>query len=224
MKHSDSIKEIAAALSKAQGAMAGAKKDSDNPFFKSKYADLSSVVAAIKEAFAANGLSYVQSLLTNDKQECGVETMLLHSSGEWLCGDPFYVPVSKQDAQGFGSAATYCRRYDLAAMTGVAAEDDDGNAAATAKPARPNTATQVAVDAFDALSDETKDFIMSHAQALMRMHADSGDMSAYIAAQEFDTEAKLALWAKLPSNVRSAIKKQQEAARKPTPAEYASQG
>lgn len=136
MKHSESIKEIAAALAKAQGAMGGASKDASNPHFKSKYASLASVVDAVKAALSENGIAYYQTPMTSEKDECGVETMLMHSSGEWILADPFYVPVSKADAQGFGSALTYCRRYSLAAVCGVAPEDDDGNAATSAAPAR----------------------------------------------------------------------------------------
>jgi hypothetical protein len=134
MKHSDSIKELATALAKAQGELEGAIKDSTNPHFKSRYADLASVVAALKATFPGHGLAYVQTVVT-DAAAVGVETMLLHASGEWIRGEPFFVPVNKADAQGFGSALTYCRRYSLAAMCGVAPEDDDGNAATKAAPA-----------------------------------------------------------------------------------------
>ena len=134
MNKSESIKELATALAKAQGQIKGAVKDSANPFFKSKYADLASVVEAIRSAFAANGLSYVQSVEPSDKDEVRVETTILHSSGEWIGCGVLALPVSKVDAQGYGSALTYARRYSLSAATGVAPEDDDGNAATVAKP------------------------------------------------------------------------------------------
>lgn len=134
MNKSDSIKELATALAKAQGQIKGAVKDSANPFFKSKYADLASVVEAIRSAFAANGLSYIQSVEPSDKDEVRVETTILHSSGEWIGCGVLALPVSKVDAQGYGSALTYARRYSLSAATGVAPEDDDGNAATVAKP------------------------------------------------------------------------------------------
>ena len=134
MNKSDSIKELATALAKAQGQIKGAVKDSANPFFKSKYADLASVVEAIRTAFAANGLSYIQSVEPSDKDEVRVETTILHSSGEWIGCGVLALPVSKVDAQGYGSALTYARRYSLSAATGVAPEDDDGNAATVAKP------------------------------------------------------------------------------------------
>ena len=135
MTKSEQINELATALAKAQGQMAGAKKESDNPFFKSKYADLAAVVEAIRGPFAEHGLSYVQLPTECEGEEVAVETMLMHSSGQWITSRTV-VPVTKKDAQGYGSALTYARRYGLQAIAGVAAEDDDGNAAASAKPAR----------------------------------------------------------------------------------------
>jgi len=135
MNKSESIAGLAAALAKAQGAMKGAVKDSANPFFKSKYADLASVVEAIRAAFSANGLSYIQTVEPSEKDEVRVETTLLHSSGEWISCGVLALPVAKVDAQGYGSALTYCRRYSLSAAAGVSTElDDDGNAASAAKP------------------------------------------------------------------------------------------
>lgn len=134
MSKSESIKELATALSKAQMMVSGAKKDSNNPFFKSTYADLSSVVEAIKTAFGENGLSFIQTIEPSDKDEVRVQTVILHSSGEWFSCGILALPVSKHDAQGFGSALTYARRYSLSAAVGVAPEDDDGNGAAKAAP------------------------------------------------------------------------------------------
>ena len=133
MNKSEQINELAAALAHAQGQMEAAKKDADNPFFKSKYADLASVVEAIRGPFAEHGLAYVQLPERCEGQEVAVETILMHASGQWIASTTV-VPVTKQDAQGFGSALTYARRYGLQAIAGVAAEDDDGNAAASAKP------------------------------------------------------------------------------------------
>ena len=124
MKQSESIVELAKALAKAQGEMGGAVKGSDNPFFKTKYADLASVIEAIKPAFTANSLSYVQFPISNERG-AGVSTRIMHSSGEWLEAE-FIIPC-KQDAHGIGSAITYARRYGLQSATGVPAEDDDGN-------------------------------------------------------------------------------------------------
>ena len=131
MNKSDSIKNLAVAMCSAQSEMGGAAKGAANPFFKSKYADLSSVVQAIKEPFANHGLSYVQ-FPVEDGGRVGIETILMHESGEWL-SNSFTVQLTKQDAQGAGSAITYCRRYGLQAVAGIPSEDDDGNAASKSK-------------------------------------------------------------------------------------------
>ena len=152
MNKSDSIAALAAALAKAQGAMKGAVKDSANPFFKSKYADLASVVEAIRAAFSANGLSYIQTVEPHP-DEVRVETTILHSSGEWISCGYLSLPVSKADAQGFGSALTYARRYSLSAAVGVAPEDDDGNAAVAAKPTADYTKHLLALAAAPTMED-----------------------------------------------------------------------
>jgi hypothetical protein len=128
MQTSEAINEIAGALSKAQGALKPAVKDAVNPHFKSKYADLASVVEAIRGHFAANGLAYVQEPVTTDKG-VAVTTRLMHASGQWIQFDPLTVPCGKQDAHGVGSATTYARRYALSAVAGVAPDDDDANGA-----------------------------------------------------------------------------------------------
>ena len=125
MNKSESIKSLSVAMCKAQGEMGGAAKDANNPFFKSKYADLSAVVQAVKDPFANNGLSYVQ-FPVEEGGRIGVETILMHESGEWL-SNSFTVQLSKQDAQGAGSAITYCRRFALQSIAGLPSEDDDGN-------------------------------------------------------------------------------------------------
>ena len=127
MTHSEQINELAAALAKAQGQIEGAKKDSINPHFKNRYADLASVWDACREALTTNGLSVVQSA-ENCEAGYGVTTMLLHTSGQWMRGT-LYLKPAKDDPQGAGSALTYARRYALAAMIGIAPEDDDANAA-----------------------------------------------------------------------------------------------
>lgn len=132
MNHSERINELGTALAKAQGQIEGAKKDSANPFFKSKYADLASVWDACRTQLSDNGLSVTQC---PEESENGIaiETMLLHSSGQWI-KSRYAMPVSKIDAQAVGSAITYARRYALAAIVGIAPDDDDGNHAAKAKP------------------------------------------------------------------------------------------
>lgn len=128
------IKQVSAALVKAQKAFGPALKSSSNPHFKSRYADLAACVEAVIDALNANGIALVQR---NIPCESGVtvETVFVHESGETLSSGPLHVPASKNDAQGYGSALTYARRYSLMAACGIAPEDDDGNAASKAKPA-----------------------------------------------------------------------------------------
>lgn len=132
MKTSESIKNIAAALCKAQYEIKGAVKDSKNPFYKSSYADLQSVIAAIREANFQNGLSYTQPTsfieIGEDKHQLVVNTRIMHISGEWIEGQ-YPIAPTKPDPQALGSAITYCRRYSLAAMFGVPQIDDDGSKA-----------------------------------------------------------------------------------------------
>jgi len=129
MNKSQSISNLAKALCKAQNEMGGAVKDAKNPFFKSSYADLTSIIKAIKEPFASNGLSYSQFPVTSEGGGgIGVVTVLMHSSGEWLESE-FYLPLAKKDPQGGGSAITYARRYALQAMAGIPTADDDAEAA-----------------------------------------------------------------------------------------------
>jgi len=126
MYTSQEINELAAALAVAQGQMGGAIKGADNPFFKSKYADLGSVIAAVKEPLAENGLSYVQFPFASDGT-VGVITRLMHSSGQFIEAG-FSIPAPKNDPHTYGGLVTYCRRFSLQSILGVPAEDDDGNA------------------------------------------------------------------------------------------------
>jgi len=142
MNKSETIGQLALALSKAQGQMKFAAKDANNPFFKSKYADLASVIEAIKVPLSANGIAFVQATDFEDSAVI-VETILLHESGEWISGRLRMQPT-KNDPQGVGSAVTYAKRYGLQAIAGVPSDDDDGNAAthqaapaAKAAPAKP---------------------------------------------------------------------------------------
>lgn len=132
MKQSDTIANLAAAMAAAQSEMGAAIKGSSNPFFNSKYADLGSVIEAVKAPFAAHGLSYVQFPVSGENS-VGVTTRLMHSSGEWL-EQSFFIPLGKMDAQAAGSAITYARRYALQSIAGIPAEDDDGNAATQSAP------------------------------------------------------------------------------------------
>lgn len=126
------MQKIASALVKAQKAFGPALKSSTNPHFRSKYADLSACVEAVIDGLNENGIALIQI-----PHECEsgvtVETLFIHESGETLSAGRLHVPATKQDAQGYGSALTYARRYSLMAACGIAPEDDDGNAAVKAR-------------------------------------------------------------------------------------------
>lgn len=141
VEYSPEIGEIAKALAAAQGMMVNAKKSSDNPFFKSKYADLAECWDTCRDPLSKNNLSVVQMPGAMEGNKIQLTTMLMHSSGQWL-KSTMTIIVGKTDAQGIGSAITYARRYALAAIVGIAQEDDDGNAAVNNKPAQQKTAEQ----------------------------------------------------------------------------------
>lgn len=114
----------------AQKEFAPALKTSTNPHFRSKYVDLSGCVEAVLDALNNHGFALIQK--THDCENgVKVETIFMHESGEQISGGTIHVPADKQNAQGYGSALTYARRYSLMAACGIAPEDDDGNAASS---------------------------------------------------------------------------------------------
>lgn len=135
LEMSTDVAALLEALAKAQGAMENAKKESNNPHFNRRYADLASVLDAVRAPLAANGLSVVQAPGSH-QGAVTVLTMLGHASGQWM-RNRLRMTLAKQDAQGIGSAITYARRYALMAIAGIAPEDDDGNAAVERGPERP---------------------------------------------------------------------------------------
>ena len=136
------MKEIAAALVKAQKAFGPALKTSTNPAFRSKYAKLENCIEAVIDALNDNGIMLMQQTRACEDGVI-VETTFIHESGEMMSGGVLHVPAAKQDPQGYGSALTYARRYSLQAACGIAPEDDDGNSATNAvqqKQAAPKPA------------------------------------------------------------------------------------
>ena len=130
---SKSTAKLDAALAKAQGEIEAASKDKVNPAFRSKYADLSSVWAAIRPALAKHGISVTQWPIHSEDGRLHIVTRLAHD-GEWIRAH-FSIPVQKQDPHGYGSATTYAKRFSLAACVGVVADDDDDGNAASGKRA-----------------------------------------------------------------------------------------
>lgn len=174
MKTSEEIKDLALSLSKAQAEMTGAKKGASNKFFKSKYSDLAMVIEAISGPFANNELCFVQASEVKDSR-ISVITRIIHSSGQWVESET-QLPPTKNDAQGYGSAITYAKRYGLQSLAGVPSVDDDGNMAVEhkAEPISSNAAEfikkakesttievlkQVYSDAKEGLSDYQLNFV-----------------------------------------------------------------
>lgn len=141
--------KIASALVKAQKAFGPALKSSSNPHFRSRYADLSACVEAVIDALNDNGIAMMQRVSPSDNGVI-VETMLIHESGETISNGQLHVPATKHDAQGYGSALTYARRYSLMAACGIAPEDDDGNAASK-RPTAPAVPTPDITDFLSAI-------------------------------------------------------------------------
>ena len=137
MKTSESIKTLSGALLKAQKEIHAAVKGAENPFFKSKYADLTSVIEAVKEPLNNHGISFLQAVGNGDGLP-HVETILLHETGEFISTiTPVYC-AKQNDPQAFGSGVTYSKRYSLQALLGLPTEDDDGEGAmARGKKAEP---------------------------------------------------------------------------------------
>ncbi len=206
------MKTIYGALVKAQQGFSPALKTNTNPHFRSRYADLSACVEAVIDSLNANGIALIQQT-----HECSdgviVETTFIHESGESLSCGKLHVPASKNDAQGYGSALTYARRYSLMAACGIAPEDDDGNAASRPKTAiTPVKAVMQSVE----INDEDMVFLREIAANLVEMVEVKGNLSSaydYLEAQKLDSDQKLVLWNILQPNskTRSAIKREGEA-------------
>jgi hypothetical protein len=187
MKTSESIKEIACALSKAQGSMMGAKKGAANPFFKSKYSDLGMVIEAISQPFFENGLSFVQCP-GFEENRITVTTRLMHDSGEWI-ESTLSLPPTKPDAQGVGSAVTYGKRYGLQAMAGVPSVDDDGQMAVKHKVTKASL-TAIETNAID---------------ALFKLSESNDESGVHQTWDELSKQEKSNCWQKLPSDTKNYI-------------------
>lgn len=133
MRTSDNINEIAKAINTFRRTVKQPTKDGDNKFLKSRYVQLEGVVDAIDHALPDTGLAYTQEVVSEGNQ-VSVTTLILHSSGQFIELGPLSVPVAKNDAQAFGSAETYARRYSLSAAFGITSDLDDDGTAAGANP------------------------------------------------------------------------------------------
>jgi len=213
VKTSESLSKISAALLQAQRAITFASKDAKNPHFKSTYADLPSVIDAIKPALNESGIAFLQTFSPSDAGFIAVTTRLMHESGEWI-EDTATVPLPKSDPQGYGSAATYARRYSLAAITGLYQDDDDGNAAS-----KPNqvvaTKSTATTGAWESLSTDQQTRLIDILADVKAHLAQGDDWGAYesLETADLDDTEKTALWSKLDSKSRASIKARAAAAK-----------
>ena len=213
MNTSEQINEIAKAMTAAQSEMQNPAFDKKNPAFKSSYASLASCRKAIIPVFAKHGISIVQNIGSTDN---GVtcSNLLMHTSGQWIQTDALEVPADRHNAHGYGSACTYARRFSLVALACVVGdEDDDGNQAAANPPSvmqvpLKESSKSIAQDHFDKLDAEEQAFLREQAAEII------GAADVFAAYEErkkgLDNEEITALWSLLPSNIRTAIKKQGE--------------
>ena len=149
--------ELFAALAKAQNAVENAHKGSLNPHFKNRYADLAEVLNTVRPVFSECGLSIIQET-SFDGSLVSVTTALCHEKGGFVSSTASCVPA-KADAQGVGAATTYLRRYSLAAITGVAQEDDDGQSASHPVKANPVKSVAASVQSPEVLFATTDELI-----------------------------------------------------------------
>jgi hypothetical protein len=166
-------KTLHEAMALAFAEIEAATKSADNPFFKSKYADLGSIIGTVKPALARHRLFFTQRCHPSDDGVI-VETVLHHANGEDMSLGSLYVPANKRDAQGFGSAQTYARRYALQTAFGVPTEDDDGNAA-SARPTTGETPPVKSDDPFPQGPAKNKTALKDMGRALWRDVEACGD-------------------------------------------------
>lgn len=212
MNTDKSTPELFAALAAAQGEIENASKNAANPHFRSKYADLAEVLNTVRPVFATHGLSLIQSTEFNGSL-VSVTTLIGHKSGGYITATASCVPA-KTDAQGVGSATTYLRRYSAAAVAGIAQEDDDGQAAAHSKKPAPVAKVTPADGAWERQSEESRAFLLKIAKEVSeRLLNDPADAWDHLVSQKLDSDEKIALWTRLDSAQRSALKRAEQASK-----------
>ena len=224
MKTSEQTDKIDAALAKAQAEMTNPVYDSNNPHFRSKYASLASVRNAIIPVLSKHGVACVQELVHQDNK-IGCATRLSHA-GQWIEFEPFFVPTGKNDAQGFGSASTYARRYSLQAVAGVSGdEDDDANAVSTPgksktqKPITEPLSGPIAPTsgAMERIAEGRVDMVNDYVTRLQDAYVRQDDISAIeLVGDITDADEKVAVWSFLNSKERSFITRAVNAQQQPT--------
>ena len=203
------LDSIGAALAKAQADMQNPTFDKTNPHYKSKFASLAAVRNAVVPVLAKHGISIVQDLRSSEGG-VAVFTILTHSSGQQMKFGPLAMPVSKSDAQGFGSASTYARRYALMAVAGVVGDEDDDANEASGKPAPAQNLGKPGIGVHSPLGDvEASPEAQAYAAAFKTAVTASPDdvWQTHMDCHNEGEETYRATWALLDSKTRSAIKR-----------------
>ena len=219
MKQSDSIKELAGALVKAQLELKNPQFDSINPHFKSKFASLGAVRGAVVPTLAKNGIALTQWPISSGSS-AGCRTILAHLSGEWM-EEEFLIPVDKGNAHGYASAVTYAKRITMQSVAGVVGdEDDDANAAVEGNlegakgqgvPPR-GSAADVKKDAFEALPKAQQEAIRKIAADTIALIEEDRAYDAYgfVVAQRLEADEQAGLQHLFSAPQRTALKKAAE--------------
>ena len=208
MNKSDSIAALAEALAKAQAELKNPTFDAVNPHFKSKYASLAAVRDAVVPILSSHGLSISQLPVCEDGK-AGCETILLHTSGEYIC-NVLLLPVERPTAHGVGSALTYARRYAMMSLVAVVGDDDDDGNAAVAKPAgsiaAPITPT---VGAWEQVPTERHEPLRRIGSGVIDFFAANDAEGAFDYLEEcvLDHDEKVCVWTLLGSKERAALKR-----------------
>lgn len=190
--------KIAEALAKAQGDMSNPTFDAQNPHFRNRYASLAAVRNAIVPVLSKHGICVTQDLSTSDRGLSCVTT-LTHLSGERMVFGPLVLPAMKQDAQGYGSCATYARRYALMAVAGVVGDDDDDAESAVGRTTEP-----VKLQGTNP-SDASIKLVAANFKAALKLENDQKIFDVHSGANA-DKDLYAAAWKLLDSKERASIK------------------
>jgi hypothetical protein len=242
---SDESKPVPAVYKAVAAVMAtlakdGIQKDRNNAQQGYKFRGIDDVYNALAPALIAAGLIVVPSYTMRTCEEritkkesvlfyvnvVGTFRLIAVADGSEITAGPFCGEAMDTGDKATNKAMSASYKYWAMQTFAIPTDADNDADATTHNDVRPNTATQVAKDAFVDMSDEQKDYLSSHAKEMQKLFDAKGDLLGYVEKQRFDTEEKLAIWSLLPSDLRAEFKRQQSADRiskKPTPAQYASQ-
>lgn len=198
---------LATAFVEAQKELENPKFDCVNPHFRNRYASLSAIRKAVIPVFAKHGISVTQNITTRENM-VGCETIYRHKSGEALVFGPLFIPVSKMDAQGFGSGTTYACRYGLSSSAGVVGEEDDDGEAAVSRgngaPANAAPSAPVFKLKKEAAPNEAQKLLLELGERMAEQTMVAGHVRAFLDAKNsWPKDAKKL--GDLPSNILARL-------------------